>query len=75
MAPGVPQAYDRSVWPYRELGQQQLQYSDFTNDRNIDLLVGNSDSESQWQSRDRKSLSTLEFLGSAWDHKIHIVGA
>ncbi len=61
------------VWPYRGLWQQQLfpislwHHSHITNGRNIDLLGGDSDSNSSWQGEDsdRQAVSPSEFLGSA----------
>ncbi len=68
---GIWQAY---IWQYRGLWQQQFfpillwHHSDITNGRNIDLLGGDSDSNSSWQGDDSDwwTVSPSEFLGSAW---------
>ncbi len=67
--PGQLLDYDRScsddTWD-SDNSDSMLHYSDITHDRNIDFLVGDSDSESSWQGgdSDRITFSLPEFLRS-----------
>ncbi len=75
--PGRPKDCDRGKSDHtRDSTQQQFfpislrHHSDITNDRNIDLLGRDSDSNSSWQGEysDRQTISPSEFFGSAWGH-------
>ncbi len=76
VSPAPTQSYDRGLSDHTGESDNSYsfwQYSDITNGRNIDLLGGNADSESQWQGgdSDQQTFSPSETLGQPEAPRIH----